>query len=116
MAKYAFVIYSDPEVRSELVKAMHAIQYAMALKRKGHEVLIFFDGLGTKVPLSQLRPLVEEATKMGLVYGACGYCAPPPPVNVSSRLREAGLKLLGDENDHKDLTLFHEIGYEVIMV
>lgn len=116
MAKYAFVIYSDPDVRSELVKAMHAIQYAIALKRKGHEVVIFFDGLGTKVPLSQLKSLVEQASRMGLIYGACGYCASPPHVNVSSKLKEVGIRLLGDEGDHKDLTLFHDMGYEVVMV
>lgn len=118
MAKYAFAIYSDPDIRSELVKAMHALQYALALKQKGNDVIIFFDGLGTKIPISSLKSLVEQALKEGIVYGACGYCASPPHANTRDKLKEQvkEIKLIGDEHDHKDLSMFSEMGYQVIIV
>lgn len=47
--KYAFVIFSDPEIRSELVKAAHALHYALRLKEKGNRVLVYFEGLGEKI-------------------------------------------------------------------
>jgi predicted peroxiredoxin len=117
MDRYAFAIYCDPEIRSEKVKALHALQYALALKKKGYEVLLYFDGLGTRVPLdSRLKPLVEEAISLGIVYGACGYCASPPHVGVEESLRQIKINLVGNEHDHKDLTTLSELGYQVIMV
>jgi len=47
--KYAFIIFSDPEIKSELVKAAHALHYALALKDKGNDVIIYFEGLGEKI-------------------------------------------------------------------
>src|SRR5579875_2542179 len=103
MGKYAFAIYCDPEIRSE--------------KKKGNDVLLYFDGLGTRVPLdSRLKPLVEEAISLGIVYGACGYCASPPHVGVGESLKQLKINTIGDEHDHRDLTMLDEQGYQVIMV
>lgn len=120
MAKYAFAIYTDPDIKSEAVKAEHALHYALALKAKGHDVIIYFDGLGTKVPISSsplLKPFVEQAIKAGIVYGACGYCASPGHAGTRDKLLEIKeIKLIGNENDHKDLSIFNDMGYEVIIV
>ncbi|BBD73885.1 hypothetical protein HS1genome_2274 [Sulfodiicoccus acidiphilus] len=117
MSRLAFVLYTDPEQRSELVKAQHALQAAIQLKRKGHDVKVFFDGLGVKVPLHEkTRELVDEAMKEGIVAGACGYCASPPHVNVTEKVRKAGLQLVGDESRHRDISMFMDEGYQLVIV
>ncbi|BFI75624.1 hypothetical protein [Sulfurisphaera ohwakuensis] len=117
--KYAFIIFSDPDIKSELVKAAHALHYAINLKKKGNDVVIYFEGLGEKILISDnsyIKPLVDEATKQGIIYSACGYCASPPHLNIRDKVVAKGFRLLGDENDHKDLSLFIEEGYQIILV
>ncbi|BFH73129.1 hypothetical protein SJAV_10730 [Sulfurisphaera javensis] len=117
--KYAFIIFSDPDIKSELVKAAHALHYAINLKRKGNEVLVYFEGLGEKILVSDneyIKPLLNEALKEGIVYGACGYCASPPHLNIKDKLLNRGIRLFGDENDHKDLSLFIDNGYQIMLI
>jgi hypothetical protein len=117
--KYLFVVFSDPDIRSELVKASHALHYAIGLKRKGNEVLIYFEGLGEKIltnEIQYIKPVLEEASREGLIYGACGYCASPPHLNLRDKITSKGIRLIGNENHHDDLTELVEKGYDIIMV
>lgn len=117
--KYAFIIFSDPEIKSELVKAVHALHYALGLKEKGHEVIVYFEGLGEKILTLEpdyIKPVLNKAIKEGLIYGVCGYCASPPHLNIADKLRQKGYNLIGNENDHKDISEFIEKGYNVILV
>jgi predicted peroxiredoxin len=117
MGKYAFVLYTDPDQRSEMVKAQHALQAALELKKKGHDVKVFFDGLGMKVPIhDKTKELVEKLSKENAISGACGYCASPPHVNVAEKLRSAGLNLIGNEHDHRDISMFIDEGYQLMIV
>ena len=93
--KYAFVIFSDPDIRSELVKAAHALHYALKLKEKGNQVLVYFEGLGEKILVQEpqyIKPLLDAAKREGLIYGVCGYCASPPHLNVADKLKEKGYR------------------------
>jgi len=120
MGRYALIILSNPEDLSEAIKAAHALHYAVGLKGRGHDVVVYFDGLGSRIPIAQspykgLRPAYEEALRAGLIYGACGYCASPPHLNIGDELRRAGLRLVGDEEHHEDLSIFIDSGYQVLV-
>lgn len=125
MGRYAFIILSNPpEDLSEAVRAAHALHYAAGgLKEEGgHDVVVYFDGLGSRIPIAQspykggLRPAYEEAVRAGVIYGACGYCASPPPhLNIGDELRRAGLRLVGDEEHHEDISIFIDSGYQVLI-
>ncbi len=75
MGRYALIILSNPEDLSEAIKAAHALHYAVGLKGGGgHDVVVYFDGLGSRIPIAQspykgLRPAYEEALRAGLIYG-----------------------------------------------
>ncbi|BCU66662.1 hypothetical protein HS7_00990 [Sulfolobales archaeon HS-7] len=117
--KYAFIIFSDPDIRSELVKAAHALHYAINLKKKGKDVFLYFEGLGEKLLVNDIpyiKPLIDEAIRMNLIYGVCGYCASPPHLNVKDKLLAKNFELIGDETDHKDISTFLDEGYNVIIV
>ncbi|WP_069807082.1 hypothetical protein [Vulcanisaeta thermophila] len=122
MGKYAFVILCNPADLSESIKAAHALHYAVQLKRKGHDVLVYFDGLGSKIPIESgnspyrgLRAAYDEAYGEGIIYGVCGYCASPPHLNIRDAIAKLNIRLLGDEEHHEDLSMFIERGYEVLV-
>ena len=99
MAKLLFVVMNDPTNLADSIKAAHALHYAIELKKSGHEVYVYFDGLGTKIPITEspykgLKPAYEEALAEGVILGACGYCASPPHLNVRDKLPRS-IKLIG---------------------
>jgi len=116
MGKYAFVILSNPEDLSEAVRAAHALHYAVQLKRAGHDVVVYFDGLGSRVPIADsLRPAYEVAQREGVIYGVCGYCASPPHLNIRDKLTALKIRLIGDEEHHEDLSKFINNSYQVLV-
>ncbi|QXJ32039.1 hypothetical protein J5U22_01571 [Saccharolobus shibatae] len=98
-----------------VVKIGHAVEYAKKLKKMGHEVYLFFDGLGTRAlaPQGIIAKFMEEAVKEGLIYGACGYCASPNHVNVKPTIN---VRLLGDENNHIGVEELVDKGYQLVIV
>lgn len=119
MAKLLFVIMNDPTNLAESIKAAHALHYAVELKRSGHEVYVYFDGLGVKIPITEspykgLRPAYEEALAEGIILGACGYCASPPHLNVKDKLPK-NIRLIGDEHHHYAFTDLVDQGFQIIL-
>jgi predicted peroxiredoxin len=117
MVNLLFVIMDDPSSLSESVRAAHAFHYAVSLKRSGNRVLIYLDGLGVKIPVSEspyrgLKPAYEEAVREGLLLGACGYCASPPHLNLREKLK---VKLIGDEDHHYAFEDLLSEGFQLIM-
>jgi len=120
MGKYAFVILSNPEDLSEAIRAAHALHYAVQLKRAGHDVVVYFDGLGSRVPIADspykgLRPAYEVAQREGVIYGVCGYCASPPHLNIRDKLTALKIRLIGDEEHHEDLSKFINNSYQILV-
>ena len=119
MAKFLFVILDDPANLADSIKAAHALHYAAELKENGHEVYVYFDGLGTKIPITEspykgLRPAYERAVSGGLILGACGYCASPPRLNIREKL-PVSIKLFGDEAHHYAFTDLVEKGFQIVL-
>ena len=118
MAKFLFVVMNDPTNLAESVKAAHALHYAIELKKEGHDVYVYFDGLGVKIPITDspykgLKPAYDRALKEGVILGACGYCASPPHLNVKDKL--SSIKLIGDEEHHYAFTDLVNQGYQIII-
>jgi hypothetical protein len=120
MGKYAFVILSNPEDLSEAIRAAHALHYAVQLKRAGYDVVVYFDGFGSRVPIADspykgLRPAYEVAQREGVIYGVCGYCASPPHLNIKDKLTALKIRLIGDEEHHEDTSKFINNGYQILV-
>jgi hypothetical protein len=116
--KYLISILTDPtESRSNMAKVAHAILYAIELKKNGHNVLIYLDGGGVKTIENQnLRKYIELAVKEGLIYGACGYCASPSHIGGKENIEKAGIKLVGNEDNHIGIANLINEGYYPIIV
>ena len=85
-------------------------------KRAGHDVVVYFDGLGSRIPIADsLRPAYEAAQREGVIYGVCGYCASPPHLNIRDKLTALKIRLIGDEEHHEDLSIFINNGYQVLV-
>ena len=85
-------------------------------KRAGHDVVVYFDGLGSRIPIADsLRPAYEVAQREGVIYGVCGYCASPPHLNIRDKLTALKIRLIGDEEHHEDLSMFINNGYQVLV-
>jgi len=118
VAKMLFVVMDDPSNLESSIRAAHAFHYAVSLSKAGHEVRVYLDGPGVKIPVSDspyrgLRPAFEEVLKNNLLLGACGYCASPPHLNLRDRLR--GLRLIGDEGHHYAFEDLIQQGYQIII-
>ncbi|MEM0091510.1 MAG: hypothetical protein QXY68_03490 [Saccharolobus sp.] len=119
MAKILFVIMNDPTNLAESIKAAHALHYAIELKNKGHQVYVYFDGLGTKIPITDspykgLKPIYEKAMSSGIILGACGYCASPQHLNIKDKLPKT-IKLIGDEDHHYAFTDLVSDGFQIVL-
>ncbi len=119
MSKLLFIILNDPSNLAESIKAAHTLHYAVELREKGHEVYVYFDGLGTKIPISDspykgLKPAYERALQKGIILGACGYCASPPHLNIKDKLPKS-IKLIGDEEHHYAFTDLVDKGFQIII-
>jgi len=89
-------------------------------KRAGYDVVVYFDGLGSRVPIADspykgLRPAYEVAQREGVIYGVCGYCASPPHLNIKDKLTALKIRLIGDEEHHEDLSKFINNGYQILV-
>ncbi len=113
------MIMNDPTSLADSIKAAHALHYAVELKEKGHEALVYFDGLGTKIPITDspykgLRPAYERAMKKSSILGACGYCVSPTHLNIKDKL-PTSVKLIGDEEHHYAFTDLVDKGFQIVM-
>jgi len=118
MAKLLFVVLCDPSNLSESIKAAHAFHYATELKKVGHDVLVYLDGLGTKIPFSEspykgLKPAYQKVLSGEILLGVRDYCASPAHLNIASKLSD--VKIIGDENNHHAFTDLAK-DYQLILV
>jgi predicted peroxiredoxin len=119
MSKFLFVILNDPTNLADSIKAAHTLHYAVELKEKGHDVYVYFDGLGTKIPITDspykgLKPAYEKAVSKDLILGACGYCASPSHLNIKDKLPK-NINLIGDEEHHYAFTDLVDKGFQIII-
>lgn len=76
--KFLIVVHAGP---TELAKALHALLYGQELREAGYAVQIMFDGAGTtwvkefKNPEHKYFDVYKHVEKLGIVAGACEYCA-----------------------------------------
>lgn len=119
MGKYAVLLNGDTD---DVGSTVNGLEYALDLDGSGHEVDVFLDGAATQWPgqLTEkpdhpVNNYFSDARDRDLVAGACGFCA--HAFGGAEGCREAGVELLGDENEHNpDVGELATEGYELITV
>lgn len=120
MAKILFVVMGDPSDLTDSIRAAHAFHYAVEMRREGHEIYVYLDGPGTKIPITEspykgLRSAYERAMAENAILGACGYCASPQHLNIKDRLPK-NIRIVGDENHHYAFADLLGQGFQITIV
>lgn len=117
MKKFAILVHST---ENEGAKALHALLYAQELHEAGHNVKVIFDGAGTvwikkfENPENKYHPLYKAVKKLGVIAGACEYCA--EAFQVNTEVRESGITSLGEVNGHPSLAQLVAEDYQLIIL
>src|ERR1700730_15867096 len=95
--KFLILVHAGPQ---EPGRALHSLLYGQELHEAGYTVQIMFDGAGTtwvkefKNPENKYNPLYNQVEKLGIIAGACEYCA--NAFGVVEDVKGAGVSLVGD--------------------
>lgn len=116
MTKIGVLVLADDETHGDLGRITNALEMAKEFKEAGDEVSIIFDGAGTKWAGKladenhMLNPLYLAVSDQ--IQGACKYCA--GAYGVSTQLKNAGVTLLDDYEDHPSLRKLVQAGYQIV--
>ena len=116
VAKAAVVIFADTETHGDLARAVNALETVKEFKEAGDEVVLIFDGAGTRWVAEMSKPghrshRLYEAVQ-DRIAGACAYCA--AAFGVKESIQEAGVPLLEEYDRHPSLRRLVRGGYEVM--
>jgi len=117
--QYAILLNAGPD---RPAVAGNGFNYAVELTAAGHDVQLFLDGKATKWPAAFAsdpdRPFShewEQVQTLGLLTGACGYCA--SAFDVTDSYDDAGVDLLSDGSDHAPaVAQLADDGYEILTI
>ncbi len=115
MGKIAILVHAS---ESEGAKALHSLLYAQELHEAGHEVQVIFDGAGTvwvkkfEDPENKYNPLYKSVKNLGVITGACEYCA--GAFGVKNEVRKSGIRSLGEINGHPSLASLIAKDFQII--
>jgi hypothetical protein len=116
MVKLVVVVLADTETHEAAGRLVNALETSKELKEAGDEVVLVFDGAGTRWILELDNP-ENRRHKLWLsvkdrVAGACAFCA--SAFGVKEGVEKAGIKLLKDYENHPSLRSFLVEGYQVV--
>ena len=122
VAKYVLIV-RDIEPPQGRGKVAHTLTNALALKDAGHDVRVLFEGQGVEwLKLFEAREdgftegygeRFDEAHRLGLLTGACNFCA-SVRFKVSDSAERLGVPLFGEEGEHGSLVPLLEDGWQVL--
>lgn len=116
MNKVAILVLAEAESHGDLGRAVNALEVAKEFKDHGDEVQIVFDGGGTEwvgklADSSHDAHTVYEAVK-DKIKGACKFCS--GAFGVTDQVKEAGVTLLDEYENHPSVRSLVQDGYQVI--
>ncbi len=115
--KFLIVVQAESQERA---KALHALLYGQELHEAGYDVQIMFDGAGTtwvkefKNPENKYFDVYKHVEKLGIIAGACEYCA--NAFGVIDQVKEANVPLFGDAGGHPSLVKYVKKGYTPLIL
>ena len=123
MAKIAIIVLEGTELKESVAKIRHAMIYSKEIKSSGNEIILIFDGNGTKwldiisnetSEFDFLNKLFKEITEIGIVYRACGFCSIRKEVKES--LSKKNIEFLSEYDGHPDVGKLINEGYQIVII
>lgn len=118
--KVAIVLQSDTDRHEGMARALHALLYAKELKETGSEVVLIFDGAGTRWvekmqdPKNMLNRLYKSVEELGIVEVVCDHCA--GAFKVKDKIKESGPPLVSEYEGHPSIAKWIEQGYRILIL
>jgi len=117
--QYAILLNAGPD---RPAVAGNGFNYAIELASAGHDVQLFLDGKATKWPAAFAsdpdRPFShewEQVQTLGLLTGACGYCA--SAFDATDAYDDSDINLLSEGTDHAPAVAdLATDGYELVTI
>lgn len=116
MSKAAIIVLADIETHEDLGRVVNAMRVAGEFKDAGDDVVMIFDGAGTRWvpeladPSHDHHGLYEDLRE--ITAGACDYCS--GAFGVKEKVAEVGVTLLDEYKGHPSTKRLVDQGYEVI--
>ncbi|RZD13785.1 MAG: hypothetical protein EVJ47_08905 [Candidatus Acidulodesulfobacterium ferriphilum] len=123
MAKVAVIVLEGTELKESVAKMRHAKIYSKEIKAEGNEIILIFDGNGTKwldiisndtSDFDFLNKLFREIQSMGIIYRACDFCSTRKEVKDS--LVKKNIELVSEYDGHPNVGRLINEGYQVIVI
>ena len=116
MSKVAIIVLAEEGSHESLGRIVNALEFAKELKEKNHDVGLVFDGAGTTF----IPALEKEDHKAHGLYkevedvidGACEFCS--NAFGVIDAVKESGVPLLNEFDNHPSLEKYIARGYQVV--
>src|SRR5258708_2491497 len=118
--KYAFILQAGTESHEGMARALHAMLYATELKKKGHDVVLIFDGAGTEWaealsrPDNKLHPVYQKLMDSGVVEVVCDFCS--TAFKVKDALAKEGAHFEGEYQGHPSIAKWVDQGYQLVVL
>lgn len=114
--KVAVIVLADTETHEDLARVVNAMVAALECKEAGDDVVVLFDGAGTRWP-GELEKADHRAHDLwekvrDQVAGACDYCA--EAFDATHAVEHAGVKLLDEYRRHPSIRGLLVEGYQVL--
>jgi hypothetical protein len=114
--KAAILILAGTDSSGDLGRAVNALTTAKDFKEAGDDVVVVFDGAGTKWIPTLSDPDHRYSGLFGevrdKVAGACQYCT--DAYGVRAGVEASGIELLDEYEQHPSLRRYAADGYQVI--
>ena len=116
MNKVAVVILADDESHDNLGRVVNALELVKELKDNGDDVRVVFDGGGTRWAAKlvdkehDIHPLLKAVEDK--IDGACRFCS--KAFGVFEEVKEAGIPLLDEYDQHPSLRKYIQEGYQLL--
>lgn len=119
MGRYAVLLNASTD---DIGPMANGLEYALELDEHGHHVEVYLDGIATQWPGTladhpdhPVNKYFSEAMELGIIEGACGYCA--HAFDAADGVAAADIPLLGGEEHHApDVGALANDGYEFLTV
>ncbi|MHB1646475.1 MAG: hypothetical protein EVG15_09010 [Candidatus Acididesulfobacter diazotrophicus] len=123
MKQVAIIIHQGTECQDSVPRVRHALIYAKEIKEAGNNVLLIFDGEGTKWlkiitdepgQYKFLNDLLNEVKSLGIEYKACDFCSTRK--EVKEDLSNKHIQFLNEYDGHPDIGKLINEGYQIIVI
>lgn len=123
MKKIAIIVLQGIDCNDSVPRVRHALIYAKEIKVSCNDVLLIFDGEGTKwlkiltdenSQYQFLNELFDNVKSLSITYKACDFCSTRK--GVKEDLSKKNIQFLNEYDGHPDVGKLINEDYQIIVI